>query len=51
MGDNTYDSLYLKRKMALREMHQKLKESKDTQEIYHTIMGTAVGNTDTEEEK
>ena len=51
MGDNTYESLYLKRKKMLREMHQKLKKSKDTQEIYHTIMGTAVVNADSEEDK
>jgi len=40
MGDLSYDKEYLERKKRLRVMHQKLKNSKSIQEIYHRIMGS-----------
>jgi len=42
MGDNNYELAYKKKKKELRKMHEKLKVSRKTQEIYHNIMGTAV---------
>ena len=41
MGDADYENEYLDRKKRLRELHKKLKDTKDVQEIYHKIMGSA----------
>lgn len=38
MGDKAYEEEYLERKRRLREMHKKLKNSKEVQEVYHKIM-------------
>lgn len=40
MGDPEYEKEYIKRKKKLRDMHVKLKNSKEIQEIYHKIMGS-----------
>jgi hypothetical protein len=42
MGDADYEKNYLERKKRLRVLHQKLKDTKDVQEIYHKIMGSGV---------
>lgn len=43
MGDVEYEKEYNSRKKRLRDMHVKLKNSKEIQEIYHKIMGSAEG--------
>jgi hypothetical protein len=43
MGDIDYENDYLARKKKLRDLHKRLKETKDVQEIYHKIMGSAEG--------
>ncbi len=40
MGDPEYEKLYLERKKRLRSMHNKLKNSREIQEIYHKLMGS-----------
>lgn len=40
MGDPEYEKLYLQRKKNLRNIHSKLKNSKEVQEIYHKLMGS-----------
>lgn len=40
MGDPAYENEYLARKKKLRGLHQKLKDTKHIQEIYHKIMGS-----------
>lgn len=40
MGDADYEKEYLERKQKLRDMHKRLKDSKEIQEIYHKIMGS-----------
>lgn len=44
MGDQDYETEYLKRKQKLRSLHGKLKDTKHIQEIYHKIMGSAEGD-------
>ena len=46
MGDSDYEKTYIARKKNLRKLHQKLKDTKEVQEIYHKIMGSGVENTD-----
>lgn len=41
MGDLDYEKEYLERKKRLRGLHGKLRDTKDIQEIYHKIMGSA----------
>ena len=43
MGDADYENEYLERKKKLRNLHKKLKDTKDVQEIYHKIMGSSEG--------
>ncbi len=38
--DQVFDE-YMQRKKKLRQLHQRLKETKDVQETYHKIMGSA----------
>ena len=40
MGDTEYENDYLSKKKKLRSLHQKLRETKEVQEIYHKIMGS-----------
>jgi len=40
MGDIEYEKEYLERKKRLRELHSRLKDTKEIQEIYHKIMGS-----------
>jgi hypothetical protein len=49
MGDTDYENDYLARKKRLRDLHKRLKETKDVQEIYHKIMGSAEGTQTTAE--
>lgn len=46
MGDSDYEKSYLERKKKLRQLHKKLKDTKEIQEIYHKIMGSGVENPD-----
>lgn len=46
MGDPEYEKEYLERKKRLREIHRKLKDSKEIQEIYHKLMGCEEGETE-----
>ena len=41
MADMDYESEYKARKKKLKQLHQKLKDTKDVQEIYHKIMGSS----------
>jgi hypothetical protein len=41
MGDAEYEKEYAMRKKKLRHLHQKLKDTKHIQEIYHKIMGSS----------
>jgi len=41
MGDPEYEKEYLARKKKLRVLHDKLKDTKHIQEIYHKIMGSS----------
>ncbi len=41
MGDVEYEKEYAQRKKKLRHLHQKLKDTKHIQEIYHKIMGSS----------
>lgn len=50
MGDPEYEKEYLKRKKKLRMLHDRLKDTKENQEIYHRIMGSQEGNSDPEED-
>jgi hypothetical protein len=50
MGDEAYEKEYLARKKRLREMHKKLKQSRELQEIYHKIMGISEGSDSNDEE-
>lgn len=43
MADIDYEKEYLERKKRLRHLHTRLKDTKDVQEIYHKIMGSAEG--------
>ena len=36
-----YEKEYRSRKKKLKNLHQRLKETKDVQEIYHRIMGSS----------
>lgn len=38
-GTDGFDD-YLERKKRLRKLHQRLKDTKENQEIYHKIMGS-----------
>ncbi len=49
MGDSEYEKEYLERKKKLRGLHKKLKDTKEVQEIYHKIMGSAESSTDSDE--
>jgi hypothetical protein len=49
MGDSDYEKSYLERKKKLRQLHKKLKDTKEVQEIYHKIMGSGVENSDSSE--
>lgn len=54
-SDSTNFNEYLERKKRLRLLHQRLKETKSNQEIYHKIMGSIVedeasDSSETEEE-
>ncbi len=40
MGDPEYEKEYMERKKKLRKLHKRLVETKETQEIYHKIMGS-----------
>ena len=46
MGDVDYEKGYLSRKKKLRMLHQRLKDTKRSQEIYHKIMGSADSTSD-----
>ena len=46
MGDADYEKAYLERKKRLRDLHKKLRDTKDVQEIYHKIMGSGVEESD-----
>jgi len=48
MGDPDYEKLYLKRKQELRDMHKRLKNSRDIQEIYHKLMGSNENDMDSD---
>ena len=48
MGDIEYEKEYNSRKKKLREMHIKLKNSREIQEIYHKIMGSTKDEAETE---
>ncbi|MDA3856003.1 MAG: hypothetical protein PF569_07100 [Candidatus Woesearchaeota archaeon] len=50
MGDQQYENDYLERKKRLRVLHQKLKDTKEVQEIYHKIMGSSQGEMDSDTE-
>ena len=41
MGDTDYEKEYLEKKKRLRKLHTRLKDTKEIQEIYHKIMGSA----------
>ena len=41
MSDTDYHSEYLSRKKRLRNLHKRLRETKEVQEIYHKIMGSS----------
>jgi len=49
MGDPEYEKEYLKRKKKLKSMYNSLKNSKEIQEIYHKIMGSAENNSESSE--
>lgn len=50
MADKNYEKEYLERKKRLREMHKKLKNSKEIQEVYHKIMKDSESTDDDFEE-
>lgn len=51
MGDADYEKAYLEKKKKLRILHQKLKDTKDVQEIYHKIMGSDVEDSEDADSK
>lgn len=50
MGDLEYEKNYMNRKKQLRALHKRLYETKETQEIYHRIMGSDVTSGDEPEQ-
>ncbi len=46
MGDPEYEKEYLEKKKRLREMHKRLKNSREIQEIYHKLMGYEEGESE-----
>jgi hypothetical protein len=44
MADNDYEKEYRERKKRLRELHSRLRDTKEVQEIYHKIMGSGEDN-------
>lgn len=40
-SDTDYHNSYLNKKKKLRELHKRLRETKEVQEIYHKIMGSS----------
>jgi hypothetical protein len=51
MGDPDYEKDYLERKKKLRSLHKRLVETKETQEIYHKIMGSDTEGSEEPSEK
>lgn len=41
MTDADYHEDYISKKKRLRELHKRLRETKEVQEIYHKIMGSS----------
>ncbi|MFW6225808.1 MAG: hypothetical protein ACOC3V_02465 [bacterium] len=50
MGDVDYEKSYFEKKKKLRVLHQKLKDTKKTQEIYHKIMGSETDDIQSQED-
>ena len=50
MVDKSYLKEHLSRKKRLKEMYEKVRQTKETQEIYHRIMGSLNLKTEGEEE-
>ena len=51
MVDSDYEKEYMQRKKKLRQLHTKLKDTKEVQEIYHKIMGSMEASNDNSEDE